>query len=98
MTSDNYYVYILTNPERMVIYTGVTNNLSLRIKQHWEHRGDNSCFTGRYYCYYLIYYEEFHDIRDAISREKELKKWRREKKENLINTMNPKWNNILVYY
>jgi putative endonuclease len=94
----HYYVYITTNPTRTVLYIGVTNNLARRMEEHRTNRNHKLKFAGKYFCYNLFYYEEFHDIRDAISREKELKKWRREKKENLINTMNPKWNNILVYY
>ena len=93
-----YYVYFTTNPTRTVLYIGVTNNLARRMSEHRANRNQKLKFAGKYFCYNLIYYEEFHDIRDAISREKELKKSRREKKENLINTMNPKWNNILVYY
>ena len=56
------------------------------MSEHRANRNQKLKFAGKYFCYNLIYYEEFHDIRDAISREKELKKWRREKKENLINT------------
>ncbi|MBI3137260.1 MAG: GIY-YIG nuclease family protein [Sphingobacteriales bacterium] len=91
MNSGTYYVYILTNPQRSIIYTGVTNNLSLRILQHWENRGNSNCFTGRYYCYNLIYYEEFNYINNAIAREKEIKGWRRQKKEELIKRKNPEW-------
>jgi putative endonuclease len=93
-----YYVYITTNPARTVLYIGVTNNLARRMSEHRANRNHKLKFAGKYFCYNLIYYEEFYDIRKAISREKEIKKWRREKKENLINTMNPEWNNIIVYY
>lgn len=92
-----YYVYITTNPDRTVLYIGVTNDLTRRLSEHKDNRNNKLKFTGRYFCYNLIYYEEFHDVRKAISREKEIKKWRREKKENLINTMNPKWDIIVTW-
>ncbi len=94
----NYYVYITTNPGKTVLYIGVTNNLQRRLSEHRENRNNKLKFTGRYFCYNLLYYEEYKYINDAISREKEIKKWRREKKENLINTLNPKWNTIVIYY
>ena len=87
-----FYVYILTNLNKTTLYTGVTNNLSARIIEHWDHRNQPRTFAGRYWCHYLIYYETFHSISKAIAREKEIKKWRREKKENLIKTKNPEWN------
>ena len=91
MQSHNYFVYITTNPRRTALYIGVTNDLSTRMQQHYENRGDKKTFAGRYYCYCLIYRERYTYINHAIDREKELKKWRREKKEALINSMNPKW-------
>lgn len=93
-----YYVYITTNPSKTVLYIGVTNDLARRMNEHKENRNNKLKFAGRYFCYNLIYYEEFYDIREAISREKEIKKWRREKKENLINTINPEWNMIHAFY
>ena len=86
-----YYVYIVTNPDRTVLYIGVTNNLELRIPEHYFNRGQHTTFAGRYFCYNLIYYEEFSYIDKAIAREKEIKKWSRAKKETLIKTMNPNW-------
>ncbi len=91
MNNKNFYVYILTNPQRKLIYTGVTNNLALRIIQHWKSRGMSQSFAGRYYCYNLIYFEEFKYINNAIAREKEIKGWRREKKLALIKLKNPQW-------
>ena len=85
-----YYVYILTNPGKTVLYIGVTNNLRRRLDEHRQNKG-KSTFAGKYYCHKLIYYEEFRNINHAIEREKELKGWTRIKKENLIATMNPKW-------
>ena len=83
---------MLTNPTRTVIYIGVTNNLAVRLAEHWTKRGTADTFAGKYYCYNLIYYEEFQFINDAINRETELKKWNRKKKEDLIKSKNPEWN------
>lgn len=87
----HYYVYITTNPERTVLYVGVTNNLAQRLKEHWANRGQPKTFAGKYYCYNLIYYEYHTYILNAIAREKELKGWSRKKKLGLISTMNPNW-------
>jgi putative endonuclease len=91
MSLHNYFVYITTNPNRTTLYIGVTNDLSTRIQQHYENRGNPKSFAGRYYCYFLLYYERFTNINHAIEREKQIKKWRREKKEKLIISLNPKW-------
>ena len=85
-----YYIYIVTNPNKTTLYTGVTNNLPARIVEHWENRNQPETFAGRYFCYNLIYYEAFQYIQTAIAREKEIKKWRREKKDLLIDKTNPK--------
>lgn len=87
----HYYIYIVTNPERTVLYTGVTNDLAQRLVEHWVNRGIAKTFAGKYYCYNLIYYEDFQYINNAIAREKEIKGWRRQKKIELIKTMNPGW-------
>ncbi len=87
----NYFVYILTNPKKTVLYTGVTNNLINRLHEHFAMRGKPSSFAGKYYCFNLIYYERFDQIQLAIEREKEIKGWRREKKEILIAGINPEW-------
>ncbi len=87
----HYYVYITTNPERTVLYVGVTNNLAQRLKEHWANRGQPETFAGKYYCYNLIYYEYHTYILNAIAREKEIKGWSRKKKLDLISTMNPGW-------
>ncbi len=89
MKPHEYYIYILTNQNKTVLYIGVTNNLSRRLKEHFE--GKVPGFTQQYRCRYLIYYELFQFIDQAIAREKELKAWRREKKEMLINKLNPDW-------
>jgi putative endonuclease len=87
----HYYVYIVTNPERTVLYTGVTNNLLQRLIEHWDNRGQVKTFAGKYYCYNLIHYEYFTYINNAIAREKEIKGWRRQKKLDLIKENNPDW-------
>ena len=88
----NYYVYILTNYDRTVLYTGVTNSVEKRIAQHKEDaHGAKKTFAGKYNCIYVIYMEQFQYIQNAIAREKEIKGWRRSKKEILINGFNPKW-------
>ena len=91
MRDHNYYVYITTNASRKVLYIGMTNDLYTRIQQHTESKGSPATFAGRYFCFNLIYWERFVYVDHAIAREKELKKWRREKKESLINNINPKW-------
>jgi putative endonuclease len=87
----DFYIYIITNPERTVLYTGVTNDLPQRIIEHWCNRGDPKTFAGKYYCYNLVYFEYFPYINNAIRREKEIKGWSRKKKMALIKTMNPNW-------
>jgi len=87
-----YYIYITTNPRKKSLYIGVTNNLARRLKEHYDNRGNPSTWAGQYYCYNLIYHESFEYINDAITREKQLKKWSRKKKEWLIMQFNPKWN------
>ncbi|HEY8780755.1 MAG TPA: GIY-YIG nuclease family protein [Mucilaginibacter sp.] len=91
MWNYNFYVYITTNPDRTVLYIGVTNDLGRRLAEHRENKGRKTTFAGKYYCYNLIYYEHFTHINNAIEREKEIKKWRREKKNLLISSLNPEW-------
>ena len=91
MLKGNYFVYIITNPRRTTLYTGVTNDLRTRIFQHYQNRGTWKTFAGRYYCYRLIYYEHFYDIDMAIEREKDIKNMSRKKKEELITSKNPDW-------
>lgn len=87
----NYYIYILTNKNKTVLYTGVTNNLKERLYFHCNPEPFSKAFTTKYKCFYLIYYEHFFEIDDAIKREKEIKGWSRSKKENLINDFNNEW-------
>jgi len=91
VSQDNYYVYIVTNKTRTVLYIGVTNDLPQRIIEHYLNDGKPGTFAGKYRCHFLIYYEEFKYITDAIAREKELKKWSRDKKHKLIESMNTRW-------
>lgn len=90
----NYYVYILANISNNVLYTGVTNNLEKRTFEH-IYKLDKSGFCEKYNCNKLVYYEITTDINIAIEREKQIKKFRREKKINLINNFNPEWKNLL---
>lgn len=84
---NKYWVYIMSNKARTVLYTGVTNNL---IRRYHEHRsGIIEGFTRKYRCHDLIYFEEYSIAYQAICREKEIKGWRREKKEKLIKADNP---------
>jgi putative endonuclease len=83
------YVYILASRRNGTLYTGVTADLSHRINQHREGRG--SAFTSKYGVDRLVWYEIFSDIRDAISAEKRIKRWRRAWKLQLIEKMNPQW-------
>jgi len=87
----DYYVYIMAS-KTGTLYTGVTNNLVRRIYEHKNDLIDG--FSKKYSCHKLVYYEQCTDISVAISREKQLKKWRREKKENLIKTINPSWKDL----
>lgn len=88
----NYYVYLLTNWNNKVIYVGVTNDLNRRI---YEHKNKLiSGFTKKHNLNKLVYFEETCDINAAINREKEIKKWRREKKDILVNQINPNWQDL----
>ena len=88
-----YYVYIITNKENKVLYTGVTNSLERRIYEHKNKiiKG----FTSKYNVNKLVYFEETKDVNEAIAREKEIKGWRRSKKVALIESVNPAWNAII---
>jgi putative endonuclease len=83
----SYSVYILSNYARTVFYIGVTNNLQTRIREHRNNEGGE--FTSKYKCHYLMYYEDYADIRNAIPREKQLKNWLRGWKITLIRKDNP---------
>jgi putative endonuclease len=88
----NFYVYMMTNKGKNVLYTGVTNDLQKRL---WQHRNSNGkSFTKRYNCDRLVYFEWYQDIRQAIDRETQIKGWSRSKKDALIATLNPEWKNL----
>ena len=88
-----YYVYILSNSNRNVIYTGVTNDLIRRVYEHKNHL-DKGSFTSRYNVENLDFYEVTTDIDSAIAREKQIKGWNRKRKEKLIEAKNPNWNDL----
>ena len=89
-----YCVYILTNKSNTVLYTGVTNDIGRRI---YEHKSmSNKGFTSKYKVNKLVYYEYFNDINMAIEFEKRIKGWRRSKKNDLINSLNPEWKDLSV--
>lgn len=87
-----YYVYIMANRTNSVVYIGMTNDLERRVYEHKNHlmRG----FTNRYNVEKLVYFEMTADVNDAIAREKQLKKWSRSKKNNLIERLNPEWKDL----
>ena len=87
----NYYVYIMSS-KNGVLYIGFTANLYRRT---WEHKKDLvDGFSKKYRCHYLVYAEHYNQALEAIAREKQLKKWRREKKINLIESKNPEWKDL----
>jgi putative endonuclease len=87
------YIYIMTNKYHSVLYIGVTNNLQRRIKEHKEKINPKS-FTARYNIEKLVYYESFQDIGEAIFREKQLKAGSRQKKIDLIVSINKEWTDL----
>ena len=87
--SEKAYVYFMTNAGNSALYIGVTSNLTKRVKQHKNHEYEG--FTDKYNCTKLVYFEECNDIKTAIAREKQLKNWHREWKNNLVNQLNKDW-------
>lgn len=89
-----YYVYIPTNWTKSTLYIGITNDLSRRLFEHKSKilKG----FSKKYRTFYLIYYESTNDVYSAIEREKQIKRWNRRKKENLIKMSNPEWKELSV--
>jgi putative endonuclease len=87
------YVYIMTNKHRTVLYVGVTSNLIKRIQEHKDRIHPRS-FTAQYNIDTLVYYQGFHRIEEAISREKQIKAGSRKTKEELIHSQNPEWNDL----
>jgi len=88
----SYYVYILVSKRCGTLYIGVTNDL---IKRVYEHKNDLiEGFTKKYQVHRLVYYEQTNDIRSAITREKQMKKWKRRWKIELIEENNPEWKDL----
>jgi len=92
MIEKAYYVYLMTNWNNKVMYIGITNNLERRIFEHKQKVGKG--FTEKYNINKLVYYEQTSDIIEALNRENEIKKWRREKKNKLVVKTNPIWRDL----
>ena len=89
MGDKSYYVYLLTNWNNKVMYVGVTNDLERRIYEHKEKVVKG--FSEKYNITKLVYFEQTPEVIEALTREKEIKKWRREKKNKLVVITNPSW-------
>lgn len=87
-----YYVYFLTNWNNRVLYVGVTNNLERRLYKHKHELMDG--FTKRYHVHKLVYFKTTPDVRSAIAREKQIKRWTRAQKNKLISESNPDWRDL----
>ena len=87
------YVYILANDTNVCLYTGVTNDLERRLYEH-KHELDPKSFTAKYHVHKLVFYEETPDPYAAVSREKQIKSWSRKRKNQLIESMNPSWDDL----
>ena len=90
---NDYYTYIMTNQGNSTLYVGVTDDIERRSLEHIA--GVGASFTSKYKINKLVYFERYTEISDAILREKQLKGWKRVKKEMLVNQINPKWNNLM---
>ncbi|MDF0552157.1 GIY-YIG nuclease family protein [Kamptonema sp. UHCC 0994] len=90
--SKNYYIYIMTNKYNTVLYTGVTSDLQRRVYEHKSKLIDG--FTKKYNIIKLVYYEIFEDIYNAIAREKQIKGGSRQKKIDLVNSLNQEWKDL----
>ena len=88
----NYFVYVMANWDDSVIYVGVTGNLIRRVHQHKN--GVSKGFTQKYNVHKLVYFEETASVISAIGREKEIKGWRRDKKNQLVFSLNPEWRDL----
>ena len=88
-----YYIYILTNQSGSVLYTGVTNDLIRRVYEH-KHHLDRGSFTAQYNIEKLVYYETTSDVESAIAREKQIKGWNRKRKNKLVESKNPRWEEL----
>ena len=86
----------MTNTYKTTLYTGVTNDLRRRVNEHKEKRSDS--FSKKYNLDFLVYYEEFYDINQAINREKQIKAGSRKKKDELIAKTNPEWEDLSLSF
>ena len=89
---NTYYTYMMTNYTNRVLYTGVTNDLERRVREHKS--GLIPGFTQKYHCKKLVYFESFSDAEQAIRREKLIKEYSRDKKNQLVNNVNPDWKDL----
>lgn len=89
---DRSYVYMMSSASRRALYTGVTVPLYKRVLEHKNNLG--GYFTSKYKCHRLVYFEQFTSVKTAIDREKETKGWRREKKNRLVESLNPEWKDL----
>ena len=89
---NTYYTYMMTNYTNRVLYTGVTNDLERRVREHKS--GFIPGFTQKYHCKKLVYFESFSDVEQAIRREKLIKEYSRDKKNQLVNNVNPEWKDL----
>jgi putative endonuclease len=96
MKANQYFVYIMSNQSHTVLYTGVTNDLQRRVLEHRSGKGGK--FSNKYKIYKLVYYEAGVDIRVAIAREKQIKGGSRKKKIDLVNSINPEWEDLFEKY
>ena len=87
-----YYVYLLASSQNGMVYIGVTNSITRRLEEHQT--GLTEGFTRRYGIRKLVYYETFLDVDNAIAREKQLKRWSRKKKNALVESKNPAWEDL----
>ena len=91
---NTYYTYIMSSNNNSTLYIGVTNDLERRDAEHKS--GSASVFTRKYHCHKLVYFETFSDIEKAIAREKQLKGWKRERKDALIDSVNKERRDLSV--
>jgi len=89
----SYFVYILVNRNRRVMYVGVTNDLMRRLEEHRSKSVPG--FTARYNVHHLVFFEETSDVFAALAREKQIKSWRRSKKDALVASTNPRWRDLV---
>jgi len=92
LNEKQFYVYILTNWNNKVLYAGITSDLKKRLYGHQNKVGDG--FTKKYNIFKLVYFESVKEVKSAIAREKEIKGWRRSKKDQLVSQMNPEWKDL----